>query len=370
MKIIIIKDNLKNALNVVNEASGENLNLPILKNVLLETENGKIKVTATNLEIAISSFVSGKVIEDGKAAIPLSMFLNILNNLPSERLNIELKKNILEIKTDNYEATVQCLPVEEFPIIPKIKNKTGELEIKSEVLKEGLSCVLSAAQFSDLRPELNSVLFNFSVDDFKITATDSFRLAEKTIPSSQLKAVADQIFKILIPLKTAQKLIRILKEEDLLNISHDGSQVLFTTASFEFISRLIEGNFPEYEHLIPKKFDSEVLIEKEEMINALKLTGVFSEKTNEIKIKIPESKKNIEITSVSQGVGENAYILSAKIQGKLNEINFNWKYFIDGLKALKTKEVWMGINEVASKPTVIKSPSDASYFYILMPIIK
>lgn len=369
MKLILIKNNLKDGLAAVERASGENLNLPILKNVFIESQDNNIKLTTTNLEIAINYSVPGKVVESGKITVPISVFLNIINNLQNERLNLEKKNQNLEIKTDNYEATIQGLPPEEFPIIPKIKNNKEFIEIKTELFKEVLNQVISSAQFSDLRPELNSVLFSFSLDALKVVATDSFRLSERTLPINQLTTNHEQEFKILIPLKTSQELLRVLKENEVLKIYHDQNQVLFATERFELISRLVEGVFPEYEAIIPKKFETEVVLDKEEFVNAVKVTSVLGSRISEVRIKIPENKKNIEIFSADQAIGENKYLVPAKIQGKPKEISFNWRYLLDGLKALKTKSVFLGANE-ENKPVLIKSPGETYYFYILMPILK
>jgi len=142
MKFIVIKDNFKKGLSLIDGVSGDNLNLPILKNILIETEGGKIKLTATDLEISISSFISGKIIETGKFTAPAGLLLNLINNIKDERLNIEVKSNKLEIKTDSYAAAIQGLPADDFPITPKIKKQSESLEIKSEVLRDALNQVL------------------------------------------------------------------------------------------------------------------------------------------------------------------------------------------------------------------------------------
>src|SRR3989344_8421771 len=181
MKVIVIRSNLKNSISVVEKSTGDNLNLPILKNVLIEALDNKIKLTTTNLEVAILSVTPGKIIEDGKITVPAGIFSNIIGTLQTERLNLEKKGNKLEIKTDTYEAAIQGLPADDFPITPKIKDQSQYIEIKGATLKGAIEQVLVAAQFSDLRPELNSVFFNFLPEGIKLVATDSFRLAEKTI---------------------------------------------------------------------------------------------------------------------------------------------------------------------------------------------
>lgn len=369
MKLVVIKSNFKTGLGAIERVSGEGLNLPILKNVLIEASDNAIRLTATNLEVATSYRVPGKVIENGKASVPLRVLSDVITNLQSERLNLEKKENSVEIKTENYSATLQGLSADDFPLVPKIKNQKTFLEISGGVLKEALAQVISSAQPSELRPELSSVLFCFSFESVKLVATDSFRLSEKTIPESQIKTNHEKEFKILIPLKTAQELMRILKEEESVGIYHNENQILFKTENFELISRLIEGNFPDYSAIIPKAFHAEITVNREEFIQALRLTGVFSTRANEVRVLAHENKKNIEIFSTDQALGENTYVLPAKNHGKTKEANFNLRYLLDGLRALKTEDAFLGMNE-DNKPALLKAPGDASFFYILMPILK
>ena len=368
MNLLLIKNNLKEGLNLLERVSGENASLPILKNVLIETDDNKIKLSATNLEIATTCTISGKVLEAGKTTLPLNLLINLINNLQSERISLVEKNNSTQIQTDNYKATIQAVSAEEFPIIPKIKNTNQHLELNGGVLKESLGQVLASAQTSDLRPELASVLWDYSLDNLKLVTTDSFRLSEKTIPGNQIKNTTKGTFRILIPFRTSQELYRILKDEETVRVYHDPNQVLFETQRFQMISRLIEGNFPDYSAIVPEKFETEVTINRVELMNALKLAGVFSARVNEVRIKVSD-KKTVEVFSTEQSVGENNYLLPARVQGANRELSFNWRYLLDGLKSLATEDVFWGVNE-ESKPALLKSPNDASYFYVLMPILK
>jgi len=369
MNIVVIREKLKEGLDAVSRAGGETSQLPVLKNVLLETKKNKLELTATNLELAITYSVLGKVIEDGKTTVSSALFQGLINALQSERINMNAKNNILEIKADNYKAKINGTSSEEFPIIPKIKNKTRFIEMESGLLKEVLSQVAAATQFSEIRPELNTVFFSYKTDSLIFAATDSFRLAEKTISEKQFKSTFEAGFTCLLPLKTVNELIRILKDEGAVKIYKDENQVLLETEQWECISRLSEGIFPDYKQIIPKKFTSEIVLEKAEFGNAVRLTSVLSSRINEVVIKLHEGQKAIEIFSAGESSGENDYLLSAKITGKFKPISFNWKYLTDGLKALKTNEVHLGLNE-DNKPCELRSPNDPSFFYILMPILK
>ena len=369
MELIVLKSNLKEGLNILGKISSENLTLPILRNFLIETIDNKIKLSSTNLEIAITSFVPAKVVKDGELTIPLGIISTIINNIENERINLETKDYNLLIKTENYQAKIQGIKKEEFPIVPKIENKEEFLEINNKILKETLLSVINAAQTSSIRPELNGALFDFQMGLLKVVATDSFRLAEKTINSDQFQSNIEKKFKTIVPLKTIQELIRIIpeKDEEKIKIYFDSNQVLFKTDKFELISRIINGEFPDYQAIIPNTIATEIILNKNQFINALKLTSSFSDRLNEIKIIVKEGAKNIEIFSSSPALGENQYLIPAKIKGDSLEIIFNWKFLFDGIKNIESESISLGLGG-DNKPAVIKPLQIADYLYVLMPI--
>lgn len=367
MRLIILNNNLKEALRSVGGAVGDNLNLPILKNILIKSEDNKINFSATNLELAVSYQASGKIIEAGLSTIPLNVFSSIINNLTTERITLENKNYNLLIKTDNYEATIQGLNPEDFPIIPKINHSDRFIKINSSLLKSALLKIINSIQYSEIRPEINGCLFSCQIDYLKLTGTDSFRLSEKTIPADQFKSNFEEGFEIIIPLKTIQEILKIIPDDRELDIFINQNQILFKTEELEIISRLIDGKFPDYQSIIPQDLKSELVINKSELVNALKLTNIFSGRVNEIKLKIGENKKFLEIYSADNTVGENHYLLPAKINGHNLDISFNGRYLLDGLKSLEDKEIILGFNN-DNQPAVIKSPADKNWFYILMPI--
>ena len=385
MKLIILKKNLKDGLRSIEKIYAENQSLPILKNFLIESFDNKIKLAATNLELAVTTFISGKIIENGSITIPLNIFNSIINNLQVEKINLELKKDKLIIKTDNYQAEIQGIKKEEFPIIPKIENNKQYIQIKNSLLKDALVSVVNSAT-ADNRPELSGILFDYQTTLLKLAATDTFRLSEKTINNNQFESSFSKNFKIIIPLKTIQEVIKEiqLNDEQKTEIYIDSNQILFKTENTEIISRLINGEFPDYQQIIPKSIEAEMILSAEELINAVKLNSVFSDRFNEIKIIINKDAKNIEVFSASQSVGENKYLVPAKIQKMPDfaapkadfvlpkaesqmEISFNWRFLLDGLKNVKSENVFLGLSD-SNKPAIIKSSQDESWFYILMPI--
>jgi len=366
MKLVILKNNLREGLNALERTVTESTNLPILKNVLIKTFNNKIQLSATNLELAITKFVSGKIIEEGSITVPLSTLLSITNNTNNERINLNVENNTLFFKTDNYEAVIQGLPEEEFPIIPKLENINNYLQIDSQVLKDSLSKVINAIQLSEIRPEISGVLFDFQITSLKLVGTDSFRLAEKTINESNFKSTFQRGFKVIIPLKTAQELLRISMNETV-TIFIDPNQILFKNEELEIISRLIDGTYPDYDQIIPKSLETDLIIEREHLLSAVKLVSTFSGKINDVKISLKDGKKFLEVYSANQYLGENKYLVPAKTKGNDFNTSFNWRYLIDGLKNFSSQEILFGVNG-DNRPALIKSAADNSYFYILMPI--
>lgn len=369
MKLIIIRSSLKEALSSLEHASGESQQLPTLKNVLLDADKSALFLTATNLELAVTAKATAKIIETGKTTVPLALLVSVVSNLQSERVNLELRGSTLHIQTDNYEATLQTIPAEDFPIIPKIKNKNDYISCSTDTLTTALSQVLPCAATGDARPELGTILFAFTLDHLKLVATDSYRLGEKTIPKTQLDHTTKTPFRALIPLRAAQELPRALKGGGTVKIYHDENQALFESDQTSLITRLIEGTFPDYEALIPKNTTTDAAMNREEFLSAIKLTGSFSARTAEIRIRVPQNKNHIELLASDQALGENTYLLAAKTHGPEKEIGFNARYLADGLRAVVGESVSLGLTE-ETKPATVKSPTDGSFFYLVMPILK
>ena len=370
MKLVVIRSNLKEAIGLIDRATGDVPNLPILKNALIQAKDGRITISATNLEIGIQAVISGKIIEQGSVVVPLSLLIGLLNGLQSDRLNFEVKGTHIELTTDNYSATLQGFPSDEFPQLPKIQDGDNIVSIKGVILKDAIQQVVAASQLSDIRPELNSTLFDFSLESLKLAATDGFRLAEKTIPKNAMEVKKENNpFRILVPLKAAQEASRDVSNEEIVSIYHDKNQVLFKTERVEIISRLINGQFPDYSTLIPEKFKTEILVNREEFTNAVKVVSVLGQKNSEMALTLRQDKKNMIIHSSDQALGENQYLIPVKAKGDGLDILFNWRHIADAMKALSGEEIFFGFQE-ESNPALIKSANDSSYFYILKPLMK
>lgn len=368
MKLILIRSNLKEGLSAVERATGGTSNLPILKHVLLEASGGRVTLTATNLELAVRAVIAGKAEGDGALTIPADIFSNLVGNLPSERLELRIKDNKLEIVTDNYHGVLTGSSREDFPIIPKIEDDSHYLEVEGGILKEALAQAIVATQVLELRPELGSVLVDFSIDAFKFAATDSFRLAERTLFPKQFTPQKENPFRALLPLKAAQELVRIIKNDETVKIYHDQSQMFFMTPSVEFVSRLVEGNFPDYSAVVSQEFTSKATVNRQELMNAVRLASVLGGRTHEAKLSISKEKSTMQVSSSDQAAGENTYSISGKISGEDATVAFNWRYLLDGLKVLKTEDVFIGFYQ-DNRKAFIKDSGEGNYFYILASLV-
>lgn len=370
MKITCLQENLKKALNITERIIGRNLTLPILNNLLLSVENSsKLKISSTNLEIGINSWVNGKIEEKGDITVPARLINDFINNLPNKKIELKAKDNQLELKCEQFKGVIKGLSADEFPIIPKIKGQSI-IEVKGNNFKNALSQVVEMAAISEIRPEISGICLNFNKDLIKLAATDSFRLAEKSIEikvnQEEKKKVNNEY--IIIPQRTVQEIIRILGEDDVdIKMILSNNQVLFDLDYCQIISRLIEGQYPDYQQIIPKNFSTQVVVNRRDLINNIRIASLFSSKINDVKVSINPKRSIIEISSKDIDLGENKSKIEAKVDGKAVDIIFNHRYLLDGLNNILSDKVVLGLNS-SSNPVVVRPVGDSSYTYVIMPI--
>jgi len=371
MKIEVLKENLKNSLSVVEKIVGKNLSLPILDNVLINTEDNFLNLNSTNLETAIKIWVLAKIVKPGRAVVPAKFLSSFVSSLPNDKIILEQRGQGLHIECKNYKTDVQGFNPEDFPIIPEFKD-AQVIEIDNKKLCQGLSQIVDIASISQSRPEISGIYFNFFKNSVRIAATDSFRLAEKNIT---LDVAVKKDFSLIIPQKPAKEIINILAEKDgKTKIYILPNQVMFEFLMKEFshpevqiISRLIEGEYPNYQEIIPTKFKTEVVLKRDEFLDQIKTASLFSGKLSEVKIKINPNKKEVEIFAQDPEIGQNQSSISASCQGEPMEISFNHKFLTDGLARIKSSEVSFSISSQEGA-CLIKPVGDVSYTYVVMPI--
>jgi len=371
MKVEILKKSLKNGLSVVERIVGRNPSLPILDNVFVDTEGSFLKLTSTDLETAVRFWVLAKVVKKGRVVVPAKLFSDVVSFLPNDKVLLEEKKQNLVVDCKNFKNQIQGFNPEEFPLIPEFKN-ADFLEVDNKKIYEGLVPTVDIISPSQSRPEISGVYFSFTKNILKIVATDSFRLAEKTI---LLDAPIKKDTFFILPQKPAKEVVNVLTEKDgRAKIFFSPNQIMFEFFKEDFnqpqvqiFSRLIDGEYPNYEEIIPKKFKTSIIVKRDEFLNHIKTASLFSGKVNEIKIKIKTQAKEVEVFAQNPDVGESQSSISAKIEGEPMEISFNHKFLTDGLLNIKSSEVVFGLSR-EDGPCVLKPIGDTSYLYVVMPI--
>jgi len=379
MKLTCTQENLNKALTIIGKIVNRNATLPILNNFLLEADKGRIKLSSTNLEMGINYWIGGKISEEGKITIPTRLFSNFVANLPNQNIKISQTGNNLKLSCDNYKTEIKGISADDFPLIPKIEGGF-EVRVKKILFKEALIQVLPSVSMSESRPEITGVLISFSrleKNELVLTATDSYRLAEKVVklngknkenngfPSSEKKS-------LIVPRNTAQELSRILDNgnDEELKIIFSESQILFDCGNVNLISRLIEGQYPDYQQIIPTKFKSEIIIDSEEFQKAIKISSLFSDlRTNSVFLKTSNEEKILEVKAEAGEVGKNISKIPVQVKGEEIEIVFNHHYLMDGLNSIKAKEVVVKMNDSGS-PAVMSAANDKDkdFLYLIMPV--
>lgn len=384
MKLISLQENLKQGLFTVSGIAGKNVNLPILNNILVKTEDGNIKLITTNLEIGIIHIARGKIEKEGSFTVDSKIFSDCINLLPNKKINIEQKGSELLINCENYKTKIKGQSAEEYPLIPEVDKKTYYTAQVNE-FKKALSQVIFAVSTSESRLELSGVLFCFTDNNLTMAATDSYRLTEKKI---NIKTNSEEHRNIIVPAKTLQELVRILsagtdgedvgKETAEIKFYLSENQILFTYGSTELVSRLIEGQYPDYKQIIPANIKTNISIDRAELIRAVKVASLFSKTgINDINLDFPSSKNQVVVSAVSGQTGENITELDAKVSGNDNSIVINHRYLLDGLNNINSETVKIEMVD-ANTPCILRpsvsvdapanKEKNSDYLYIIMPI--
>ncbi len=370
MNFIALVENIKKAFSFAERGLGKSSHLPILGSFLVSAKKNQVTVQATNLEIGITASFPAKIESEGALVLPAKPLLSFLNQVNDAKVTCAVQGKMLSIQTDSYHVQLQSQGADDFPIIPAVA-ETHTFEIESAFFGHALEQVVCAASTSDLRPELSSVWFSFDPSQgLVLAATDTFRLAEKTVPLQEIRTKTKNEVSCLIPLRTAQEIVRIAKEKlEPIQIAVDENQIGFQWKETRMVSRLLEGEFPAYKAVIPKIFSTEISVPAQRFLEAVKVSGVFSSRLNDVKLHVLPKTKEIAISAADASVGETqASVPAENMNGEEISAVFNYRYLIDGMLSLAAKEtVDIGFGG-QDKPILARAHGDASYLYILMPL--
>lgn len=361
MKITLNQKNFKKGLSVVEKVISKSNALPILNNILLKTENGRLKLSATNLEIGINYILGAKIEEVGDIAVPGRILSDFINTITDEKISIITKGNILCLVSDNFKTQILGCSSKDFPIIPKIKGQSIVI-IDAKRIKQSLASVADAMSLSEARPELAGVFVKILREKAIFAATDSFRLSEKTATIKSLQEAS-----VILPRNTVTELIRICGElEGDVGLNLSDNQISFSNDDFELISRVVDGNYPDYKKIIPDKFTSRVLVGKSDLEKGVRLAGLFASNIADVKLQCQDNA--VILIAKNPDKGEVETKVEALLKNEPFEVVLNYHYLLDGLKIISDEKVIIEYNG-ASSPLVIKpSNSELGETYLIMPL--
>ena len=364
MKIECVKEKLHIAVSKAEKIVGKNVNLPVLSCLLFETKGNNLIIRSTNLDLGLEVSIPVKVEESGKVAIPVNIISGFLNNVNDDKnIVLETMDNVLKVYTPTSEANIKILSPEDFPTIPMIDNEKT-YKINSKDLTNGIKSVIYSSSLSSVKPELSSVYIYTNEDNLVFVATDSFRLAEKTIKTRK----HIDLNHILIPFKNALDILKIIDNTDTeIEINSTKNQISFVFNGVYLVSRVIDGVFPDYKQILPKEEKTKVVLLKQDLINSLKISNVFSDNFNQMNISVKGGEKTIKVKTKNNNIGENTNKIDANIEGDDIEVNFNYKYIIDCLPSIISDSISLSFNGI-NKPLVVKGVSDSTFTYLVMPM--
>ncbi|MEZ4210669.1 MAG: DNA polymerase III subunit beta [Patescibacteria group bacterium] len=360
ISVSMVLSKFKTALSAMERVVGSRSTLPILNNVLIKADKNGVELIGTDLEIGIKFFIGGKVETEGSITIPGKTLITLVNSLHGETVVLKGVGGNIEVKCGDVKATINATPADDYPILPEVEGGKS-VKIGGDKLKQMLSAVDFSASRDESRQLLTGVLVDSKNDGLVMAATDSYRLSEV-----EDKKPLGEEFKVIIPAKTIVELKRLIKDGDQVEIRVEESQIMFLMDNVILVSRLIEGEYPNYQQIIPTESNISAIVDVQELMDAIKSASVFSvDGGNSIKLVFDSS--GLKVTSEASQVGNFNGNVEAKVEGGSEEVGFNAKYVLDGLASFDTPKCELKIGTKTSP--VLFTPSGVdNRRYIVMPL--
>lgn len=364
MKTSCTQENLNKGLGIVGHMISSKTTLPVLNNILLKVEKGRLNLFSTDLEIGISTWIGAKVDAEGAITVPSRLLSEYITTNTDKTINLELKGTTLQLSSEHFKANIKGIEASEFPLIPEVKN-SPTVEIYANDFKDGILKTVFACAVDETRPVLAGVYLKIIKNKLKLVATDSYRLAEKTI---NLISTVEKEIGLIVPGRTLGEIARLLDESiEKVEMMVGENQVQFKIGPTMLISRLIEGSFPDYEQIIPTNIKTKIRTQSRGFQNAIKMASFFArDSANNIKLRF-KKPKTFNVIAVSPQMGDNTSELEADITGEELEIAFNAKFILDSLSVLNSEEISLEMAGALS-PGIIRPQNDKNYLYIIMPL--
>jgi DNA polymerase-3 subunit beta len=364
-----MQENLARGLSVVSRAvSSRGSSLPVLANVLLRTADAGLKLTATNLEIGITAWVPGRIDGEGSLTVPARLITDVVSGLPAgERVDLEIEGGTtLRIRGGRYQTHLRGIDADEFPVIPSAGDRPTT-RVSQKLLRSALAEVTFAAATDEARPILTGVLTRFSGDRLTLAAADNYRIAVKTLPT--LAAVEETT--LVVPARSYQELMRILSETDEpvdVMLAQAKGQVIFKVDTTELVTRIIDGQFPNYQQVLPSSHTTRAVVEREDLLAAVRLSALIaSSAANVVKLRVGENGSSGILIAAAADVGDAEGEVEAGLEGDPVTIAFNARYLTEALQNVEGDRLALELSGPLS-PGVFKPLDDPDYVHVIMPV--
>ncbi len=363
MKIECSTDKLKEAVNKAEKIVSKNSTLESLRSILFIASGNSLKLRSTNLSLGLEIEIPAKIEEEGEVFVTGEVINNTLMNINSDKvIRLEKQKDNLYLNNKKSNILIKSLSSEDFPTIPTVEGSSFEIE--TEKFIEGIKAVFYSSAINDIKPEIASVFIYSNDSNLVFVSTDSFRLAEKSIKTKNTKEVEG----LIIPYKNILEIIKLLGDvRGDMKVYYNKNQISFVLPGFYLTSRLINGSFPDYRQIVPKEYKTRAIILKKDLLDAIRLSNIFSDKFNQIKIAVDPKAKKLEVYAVNKDVGENKTAIDGALEGDATEMNLNHKYILDCFQSIAEDSVVLEMNET-NRPIVVKGNGDKSFIYLIMPM--
>lgn len=363
MKFESTVENLRDAVSLAARFVQRQASLPVLNSIHLSTNGEQVVLRATNLECGVEVSVPARVAEQGEVAVQSGALVGFLSNNRGTSVSAATDGGTLKVKMERASASIKTVPHEDFPILPHVSAENS-FTLKASDFSRALRSVLHCASTSNIKPELQAVLINGEGGKLYAVATDSFRLAEKYVPLKSKGGVPS----LLLPARNAAELVRILDGvKGDVEVYYNDNQTSLQAGPVYYTSRLIDGTFPNYRQIVPDAFNTEAVVLREDLAQALRGLAVFNDKFMQMSLSVHPKEKEVRLVSRNADVGEEECALKAAVSGDAIAMSFNSKYFADGLLPLSGESVRLRMNG-AGRPMLIQDVTDDSFFYLAMPM--
>ncbi|NLG50310.1 MAG: DNA polymerase III subunit beta [Chloroflexi bacterium] len=373
MKVSCLQENLAKGLSIVSRAVATRSTLPVLSNILLATDESRLKLSSTNLEIGINCWIGAKVSEVGSITVPARLLSDLVNSLPADRIDLELitRTQTLNLKCGRFEANIKGIDAQEFPLI-LVPEEDTSVRLDSDVLRQMVDQVAFAASADESRPVLTGVQVDLGKDGVTMAAADGYRLSVRKV---ELDQPVERPMSVIVPARALQELRRISTEEegpvDML-VAPNRNQVFFHMQNADLVSQLVEGSFPDYNQLIPKSWATKIVVTTADFLKSVRMAFIFArDAANVVRLQIIPNEEGgpgrLVVTATSAEHGDNVSELDCTVEGPPIDVAFNARYLLDALNVIDTAQISLETRDPSS-PAVIRPVGGSEFVHIIMPM--